>query len=100
MGFEHFLSIKACPDVNVQYHQHGSPVGSVDNVENWQSCGKSCEEATGCNYWTWWKNTGKCQFLTGKSPTKAVINAISGKSGCGRNSRNVHERLGKRSIGN
>ena len=102
------MTLKACPDVGVQYHQNGSPIGSVDNIDEWQICAKECEDSAGCEYWTWWRNTGKCQFLSRKGPTKETINAVSGKKGCAQNVRNVvyvqnHKktfRKKKRSIGN
>ena len=34
----------ACPNIGVQYHQHGTQVGSVDNIDGWQSCGKECKK--------------------------------------------------------
>ena len=95
----------ACPNIGVQYHQHGTSVGSVDNIDGWQSCGKECKNYDGCNYWTWWRNTGKCQFLSDRIPIKETINAVSGSKSCGTNGRNMlnvkdHGKLFKRSIGN
>ena len=99
------FSHKACPDVGVQYHHHGTQVGSVDNTIDWQHCANECKRSAVCEYWTWWRNNGLCQFLSGKSPTKATTNAVSGKKGCTNRSRNMvyiqnHDKLFKRSIGN
>ena len=93
----------ACPNVGVTYSTDGFVVGSAENIDDWQNCGKACKEFAGCNYWTWRRDSGKCRFLSGRSSPIVSSNIVSGVKNCGRNSRNVlnlqnHGRL-KRSIG-
>jgi len=72
-----------CPLVGIDYYDYNMVI--IDEIENWETCGKLCHdlEYPGvCNFWSYTTNDNRCRLKSSDEGITVADNFISGDSNC------------------
>ena len=80
-----------CPEIDTDYFLSSIGSQKVSDhpiTRSWEECGKMCNDALNCAYWTWLGSQGgnatrfRCLLKTSNNGTRSYPGAMSGDRNC------------------